>query len=136
MAAGMAKTQIIGNLGADPEVKFTASGTPVCNMRVAVTTREKKGTEWADETTWYGVVAFGKLGELCGQHLAKGRQVYADGKLRINEWTNKAGEKKTTPEIIASDVVFLGKKEGGEGATPPAKTTSSSKNDDADSIPF
>lgn len=118
--AGLAKMTLIGNLGSDPELKTTGNGTQVCNMRVAVS--EKRKGE--DVTQWFGVVAFGKTGELAMQYLKKGSKAYFEGPFSSREWTTKEGEKRTQLEVVANTILFLdGKKDGApamakESATP------------------
>ena len=135
MAGGMAKTSLIGNLGKDPELKFTGGGTAVCNMRVAVTEKVKKGDEWVDGTTWFGVVCFGKLAENVSKFCKKGKQIYADGRLQIREWQDKEGKTRTDVEVVASSVLFLGG--GGERTEKPeaAKESDAAPFSD-DQIPF
>lgn len=127
MATGFVKVSLIGNLGKDPEVRFTAGGTAVCNMRVACTERAKaKDGTWEDRTEWVGVVAFGKTAENAGQYLAKGRQVYVEGRLQTREWNDKEGNKRFSTEVLANQVLFIGGggagKDGGsvKVAPPPA----------------
>lgn len=125
MAAGMVKVTLIGNLGKDPEVKFTASGTAVCNLRVACTERVRsKDGNWEDHTEWVSLVCFGKTAENAGQYLAKGRQIYAEGRLQTREWTDKDGNKRYSTEVLANQVLFLGggrEGAGAEGRPPPAR---------------
>jgi single-strand DNA-binding protein len=104
------KCQIIGNLGADPETRTTGGGAQVCNLRVAVNERVKKGDTWADQTEWFRVVCFGKTAENCAKYLRKGRQVYVEGRLKTNTWKDKEGVERKTTEIVAFDVKFLGGK--------------------------
>lgn len=105
--AGVNKVIILGNLGRDPEVRFTQGGSAVCNLSVAVGERVKKGETWEDHTEWFRVVAFGKTAENCGQFLQKGKQVYVEGKLRQREY-EKDGQKQRSTEVVADSVVFLG----------------------------
>lgn len=102
------KVILIGNLGADPEIRYTQSGTAVANMRIATNESwtDKQGNR-QDRTEWHRVVAWGKTGELCAEYLAKGRSVYLEGRLQTREWTNKEGQKQWTTEIVAEKVVFL-----------------------------
>jgi len=123
MASGFVRVTLIGNLGKDPEVRFTAGGTAVANLRVACTERAKsKSGEWEDRTEWVSLVCFGKTAENAGQYLAKGRQIYAEGRLQTREWTDKEGTKRYSTEVIANQVLFLGSREGGgagaEGGAP------------------
>lgn len=109
MSSGFVKVSLVGNLGADPEVKHTASGTAIANMRIACNERVKgKGGEWEEKVEWVNVVCFGKTAESAGQYLAKGRQVYAEGRMQTREWTDKAGNKRFTTEVVAFTVLFLG----------------------------
>ena len=119
MGAGFVKVSLIGNLGKDPDVRFTAGGTAVANLRVACTERVKgKDGNWEDRTEWVPVVCFGKTAENAGQYLAKGRQVYAEGRLQTREWTDQSGNKRYTTEVIAFQLLFLGGagERGGAGA--------------------
>jgi single-strand DNA-binding protein len=111
--AGFAKVSLVGNLGKDPEVRFTAGGTAVANLRVACTERVKVKDEWKDTTEWVSLVCFGKTAENAGQYLQKGRQVYAEGRLQTREWNDKDGNKRYSTEVICNQVLFLG---GGDGA--------------------
>jgi single-strand DNA-binding protein len=105
---GINKVILIGNLGADPEIRYTASNQPVANLRVATnevwTDRDGKRQE---RTEWHRVIAWGRLAEVCKEHLAKGRQVYVEGKLQTREW-EKDGQRHQTTEVVASHVEFLG----------------------------
>lgn len=115
--------QFIGNLGRDPETRYTPSGEAVCNFSVGVgwKTKEKSGTEWVRCS------AFGKLAEICAEYLTKGKQVYIAGSMSTREWTDKDGVKKYTTEIRLNQMQMLGSKEG-ETRTRDA--------DSDDSIPF
>lgn len=102
------KVIIIGNLGADPEVRFTPGGQAVANFRIATS------ESWADKngqkqerTEWHRVVVWGKLAELCGEYLKKGRQCYVEGKIQTREW-DKDGVKTYVTEVVANEVLFLG----------------------------
>jgi len=106
--ASLNKVMIIGNLGSEPEMRFTPNGNPVTSFRVATnrvyTTPEGERKE---ETEWFAVVAWGKLAEQCNQFLTKGRLVYAEGRLHTNTWESQDGQKHYRTEIIASRVTFL-----------------------------
>jgi single-strand DNA-binding protein len=114
MAGGINKVILIGNLGADPEVRFTASGQAVANFRIATSESwtDKTSGQKQERTEWHRIVVWGKLGELCGEYLKKGRQAYVEGRLQTREWTDKEGKKNYTTEIVAQAVQFLG---GGGG---------------------
>ena len=120
MARGLNKVQIIGNLGADPEMRYTPSGSAVTNFRVAVS-RNRRGTDgnMIDETEWFRCVAWDtpsyKLAEICNEYLRKGRQVYVEGRLQSRKYTDKDGVERTSVEIVVNDMVLIGgREEGGE----------------------
>jgi single-strand DNA-binding protein len=110
MAGGSVnKVILIGHLGADPEVRYTPSGTPVANFRIAT------GESWTDKqgqrqerTEWHRIVAWNKTAELVGEYLSKGRQVYIEGRLQTRQWDDRDGNKRYTTEIVANQVTFLG----------------------------
>lgn len=124
--ASVNKAIIVGNLGRDPEVKYTPSGTAVTNFSVATTDRwrDKDGNN-QERTEWHRVVAFDKLGEVCGEYLAKGRAVYVEGNIRTRSWDDREGNKRYTTEIVARTVQFLSPRGEGErrgsGGAPPAE---------------
>jgi single-strand DNA-binding protein len=115
--AGINKVIIIGNLGGDPEVRYTPSGSAVANFNVATSEswKDKNTGEKKERTEWHRIVVWGKLGELCGEYLSKGRQVYVEGRLQTRSYDDKDGVKRYMTEIIATDVQFLGSKESGGG---------------------
>ena len=114
MARGVNKVILVGNLGADPEMKYTPSGTPICTFRLATseTFKDRDGNQ-QERTEWHRVVAWAKLAEICGQYLAKGRQVYIEGSIRTRSWDDAEGNKRFMTEIVARDVQFLGGGAGG-----------------------
>lgn len=116
MAGGVNKAILIGNLGADPEVRFTPGGQAVANFRIATSEswNDKNGQK-QERTEWHRIVVWGKLAELCGEYLAKGRQCYVEGRLQTREWTDKEGKKNYTTEVVANSVVFLGGRDGAGG---------------------
>ncbi len=109
MASGVNKVILIGRLGNDPEVRYTSNGGAVANFNVATNESwvDKAGAK-QERTEWHRVVVWGKLGELCGQYLSKGRQAFVEGRLQTREWTDKEGHKKYTTEIVAQNIQFLG----------------------------
>lgn len=115
--AGINKVIIIGNLGGDPEVRYTPNGSAVANFNVATSEswKDKNTGEKKERTEWHRIVVWGKLGELCGEYLSKGRQVYLEGRLQTRSYEDKDGVKRYMTEIIATDVQFLGSKEAGGG---------------------
>ena len=107
--AGVNKVILIGRLGADPEVRYTNSGTPVANFRMATSVNfTDKNGEKTERTEWHRIVAFGRLGEICGEYLAKGKQVYIEGRLQTREWEDREGNKRRTTEIVATTMQMLG----------------------------
>jgi single-strand DNA-binding protein len=112
--ASLNKVQIIGNLGRDPEVRYTPNGNAVCNVSVA-TTRQWKNKESGDkqeETEWHRVVFYDRLAEIAGEYLKKGRSVYVEGRLKTRKWTDKEGKEQYTTEVIATEMQMLGGREG------------------------
>ena len=112
--AGINKVILIGNLGADPEMRYTASGTAVAKFRIATTEKftDRQGNR-QERTEWHRVTAWGKLAENCGQYLAKGKQVYIEGKIRSDTWEQE-GVKRYSYEIIADTMQMLGQGRGPE----------------------
>lgn len=108
MAAGLNKITVIGNLGKDPEVRFTQGGTAVCTMRIGVTERRKEGESYKDHTEWFSIICFGKTAETAGQYLKKGRQIYAEGRLQTRNWEDREKQTRTSVEIVANQIIFLG----------------------------
>jgi single-strand DNA-binding protein len=108
--ASVNKVILLGNLGADPELRYTNSGTAVANFRMATNERwsDKNGTA-QERTEWHNIVAWGKLAEICGQYLQKGKQVYIEGKIRTRQWQDQQGQKRYSTEVVASNMVMLGR---------------------------
>jgi len=115
MARGINKVIIVGNLGADPETRYTTSGTAITSLSIATSESwtDKQSGEKQERTEWHRVKMFGKLAEIAGEYLKKGRQVYIEGSLRTDKYTDKNGVEKYSTDIIASDMQMLGG--GGEG---------------------
>jgi single-strand DNA-binding protein len=122
--AGVNKAIIIGNLGRDPEIRYMSDGTAVANFSLATSEgwTDKNSGERKEKTEWHRIVVWGKLAEICGQYLSKGRQVYIEGRLQTREWDDKDGIKRYTTEIVANNMVMLGSKAdaggGFQGGTP------------------
>jgi single-strand DNA-binding protein len=115
--ASVNKVILIGNLGRDPEVRYTPNGSAVCNLGIATTRnwKSKESGERQEETEWHRVVLFDRLAEIAGEYLKKGRPVYIEGRLRTRKWTDKDGAEKYTTEIYAESMQLLGGREGGGG---------------------
>src|SRR5215471_11641631 len=115
------KVILVGNLGKDPEVKYTASGIPVARFSLATSERSKdQSGEFQERTEWHSIVAWQRLAEIVGEFVSKGSKVYVEGKLQTSEWKDRlSGEKKYRTEIVAKDLVLLGSREKGNGVRPP-----------------
>ncbi len=109
MARDLSKVMVIGRLGADPELRYTAQGTAVAQMRLAVNRRTRAGAEGEqrEETDWFTVVAWERLAETCSQYLAKGSRVYFEGRLQNRSWDGQDGQKRYATEIVANDMIML-----------------------------
>jgi single-strand DNA-binding protein len=135
------KVILVGNLGRDPELKYTPSGTAVANFTIATNEnwKDKEGQK-QEHTEWHRVVAFGKLAEICGEHLRKGKQVYVEGAIRSRTYKDREGAEKTAMEIRLDTMVMLGRLEGprpgaSEGAGPKEVAEKEPEFND-DDIPF
>ena len=115
--ASVNKVIIIGNLGRDPEVRYTATGAAICNVAIATSRswKDKTSGERQEETEWHRVVFFDRLAEIAGEYLKKGKSVYVEGRLKTRKWTDKDGAEKYTTEIIAAEMTMLGGREDGAG---------------------
>lgn len=136
--SGVNKVILLGRLGADPEVRYTAGGMAVAkfNLATSETWKDKDGSK-QEKTEWHRVVAFGKLGETCGEYLSKGKQVYVEGKLQTRSWEDKEGVKKYTTEVNVSNMVMLGSGSGeGGGKEVAASSEPQSFGSSEDDIPF
>lgn len=151
---GINKVILIGNLGQDPEVRYTANQSAVANVRIATSEswKDKATGEQKEQTEWHSVVFFGRLAEIVSEYLKKGSQVYVEGRLRTRKWQDKEGQDRYTTEIVADEMQMLGGRGGGmdRGAeapsrsAPPARTAAagsgaksgSSVEDFDDDIPF
>lgn len=118
MARGINKVILVGNLGADPEVRYTAGGTAVANLSLATSEQwtDKQSGQKQERTEWHRVKLFGRLAEIAGEYLKKGRQVYIEGSLRTDKYTDKQGVERYSTDIIASDLQMLGGKDAGDSS--------------------
>ena len=139
------KVILVGRLGRDPELRYTASGTPVANFSLATDERWGKGGETQKKAEWHNVVVWSKLAEICNQYLTKGRLVFIEGRLQTRDWEDKDGNQRRTTEVVASDMKMLGGRRDGEtpvGQTVPAETKGPESANDMevgitdDDIPF
>jgi single-strand DNA-binding protein len=149
--ASLNKVLLIGNLGADPEMRYMPSGDAIANLRIATSEKFKdKNGDKQERTEWHRVALFGKLGEIAGQYLKKGSSVYIEGRIQTRKWQDKEGQDRYTTEIVATDMRMLGGRSGGmadmdsEGSrsggavktSAPASSGGSGFDDFADDIPF
>ncbi|MBN1291991.1 MAG: single-stranded DNA-binding protein [Candidatus Latescibacteria bacterium] len=108
MARGLNKAMLIGNLGADPEIKYSASGTAIANLRLATAEKRKnRDGEWEDITEWHRVVMFGKQAETCKDYLKKGSKIFVEGRIQTRSWDDQNGQKHYATEIIGNNFIFL-----------------------------
>ncbi len=112
MAKGINKAILVGNLGNDPDMRYTAGGAAVANISIATAEswKDKTTGEQQERTEWHRVVGFGRLAEIMGQYLKKGSQVYIEGRIQTRKWTNKEGHDQYTTEIVANEMQMLGGK--------------------------
>jgi single-strand DNA-binding protein len=136
--AGVNKVILVGNLGADPEIRYTPSGTAVANFRIATSENwTNKEGQRETRTEWHRIVTFGKLAEICGEYLSKGKQVYIEGRIQTRQWDDKEGVKRYTTEIVANTMQMLGRPgdqpQAPEGEPPQAEEPAPPEMDD---VPF
>ena len=115
--ASVNKVILVGNLGRDPETRYTTSGDAVTNIRLATTdTWKDKSGEKQERTEWHNIVFYGRQAEIAGEYLKKGRQIYVEGRLQTRKWQDKEGQDRYTTEIIADRMQMLGSREGGSAS--------------------
>ena len=125
------KVVIVGHIGADPETRFTPSGTAVANFNLATNeSRKSSEGEYRDHTEWHSCVLFGKRAEFAGEYLKKGQLVYLEGRLQTRSWEDDSGTKKYKTEVVGNEITMLGKKVGTGSASQEGKDTSD------DDLPF
>jgi single-strand DNA-binding protein len=130
MSRGLNKVMIIGNLGKDPEMRYTPSGRPVTTFTVATSRSwNTSDGERRTETEWFNVIAWGGLAEICNQYLTKGQQVYIDGRLQSRSWNDNDGNHHTSVEVVANEMIMLGNRQSSDDQTNEAQL-------DEDEFPF
>ena len=136
--ASVNKVILVGNLGRDPEVRYTQSGTPVANFTMATTDRwsDQSSGEKKERTEWHRIVVWGKQAEIAGEYLRKGRQVYVEGSLQTREWTDRDGNKRYTTEVKAQLFQMLGRRQDGEIAQGGQAVAEPDPKIEEDDIPF
>ena len=141
MSNGLNKVLIIGNLGNDPEIKYTQSGSPVANLSIATSERwkDKNSGEQKEQVEWHRVVLFSRLAEIAEQYLKKGSKVFVEGKLQTRDWEDSEGKKRYTTEIIAREMSMLDSRQAAENSQQPKSDPSGEgKSDESfeEDIPF
>ncbi len=137
MSRGLNKVTIIGNLGRDPEMKYTQTGTAVTNFTVAVSrTRKGQDGQSVDETEWFRVVAWEKLAETCNEYLSKGSKVYIEGRLQSRKYTGTDGQERTSVEIVANEMLMLDSKSDSQARERVAVAAAPAAEEDDSGVPF
>lgn len=123
MAKGINKVIIVGNLGKDPEVRYSANGAAIANLTIATSEQwtDKQSGQKQEKTEWHRVVMFNRLGEIAGEYLKKGSQVYIEGKLQTRKWQDNNGQDRYTTEIVANEMQMLGGRSGGGADFNPSQ---------------
>lgn len=132
MSVSFNQWTITGNLGKDPDIRYTPQGTPICDFSVAINNRKKIDGEWKDDVLWVKVKVWGKQAESCSQFLSKGRPVLVTGRTSLEKWTGREGQPMTTVVLDATDVKFLG---DGGGARPQGESSEKPRATAAPAIP-
>jgi len=132
------KVMLIGNLGADPELRQTTSGTSVCEMRIATNESwfDKQANERKDRVEWHRVIVWGASGENCAKYLSKGSKAYVEGRIQTREWQDQSGNKRYTTEIVANSVQFLSTRGSAGGGSHAPSGGGGSQQFNDDEIPF
>ena len=139
MSRGLNKVMVIGHLGKDPEMRYTPSGRPVTTFSVAVSRSWNTADgERRSETEWFNIVAWGNLAEICKQYLHKGQQVYIEGRLQTRRWEDKEGQKHTSVEVVANEMMMLGDRRDNSGQSQESDETDDQGEPvaDEDEFPF
>jgi len=122
MARGLNKVLLIGNLGADPEIKYSANGNAIANLRLATTEgRKNRDGEWEDVTEWHKVVIFGKLAETCKDYLRKGSKIFIEGRIQTNSWEDQSGQKRYSTEVVGYSLLMLDSRSQDSSGGPPQR---------------
>jgi len=136
--ANLNKVMIIGNVGTDPEMRFTPNGNPVTSFRVATSRVFQSEGQRKQETEWFTVTCWNKLAESCNQYLTKGKRAYVEGRLRTRAWEGQDGQKRTQVEIVAERVLFLDRQttKGGPETEGSASAPATEESVEAEDLPF
>ena len=140
MSRDLNKIQLIGRLGTDPEMRFTPSGKPVTEFRLAVNRRRRGGENEQSETDWFTVIFWDRLAEIADQYLTKGTRVFIEGRLQIRRYQNREGQDRTAVEVVGNDMIILSPRgergEGGREFNPGEPPDTERREDDFDDVPF
>ncbi len=137
MSRGLNKVMIIGHLGRDPEMRYTPSGKPVTTFSVATSRSwNTSNGERRSETEWFNVVAWGSLAEICNQYLHKGERVYIEGRLQTRKWEDDDGNKRSTVEVVAKEMIMLSDRKKKDGDDEPEESFADEGFDEEDEFPF
>tara|TARA_B100000902_G_scaffold384122_1_gene423878 strand:- start:14 stop:436 length:423 start_codon:yes stop_codon:yes gene_type:complete len=140
MSNGLNKVLILGNLGADPDIKYTQAGSPVANLSVATSEswKDKTTNEKVEKVEWHRVVVFGRLAEIAEQYLKKGSKIFVEGKLQTRDWEDSEGKKRYTTEVIAREMTMLDSKGDSNASSSQASNSATKKDNDKfeEDIPF
>ena len=140
MSNGLNKVLILGNLGADPDIKYTQAGSPVANLSVATSEswKDKTTNEKVEKVEWHRVVVFGRLAEIAGDYLKKGSKIFVEGKLQTRDWEDSEGKKRYTTEVIAREMTMLDSKGDSDASSSQASNSDPKQDNDKfeEDIPF
>tara|TARA_Y100000768_G_scaffold362775_1_gene321858 strand:+ start:384 stop:806 length:423 start_codon:yes stop_codon:yes gene_type:complete len=140
MSNGLNKVLILGNLGADPDIKYTQAGSPVANLSVATSEswKDKTTNEKVEKVEWHRVVVFGRLAEIAGDYLKKGSKIFVEGKLQTRDWEDSEGKKRYTTEVIAREMTMLDSKGDSNASSTQASNSAPKQDNDKfeEDIPF
>ena len=137
MARGVNKVILVGNCGKDPETRYMPSGGAVTNISIATSEswKDKQSGETKERTEWHNIVFFNRLGEIAGEYLKKGSQIYVEGSLRTRKWQDKSGQDRYTTEIVASEMQMLGSRGGGDSYAPAQAQNQPASNQQSNNQP-
>lgn len=137
MAGSLNKVMLIGNVGRDPEMRYTPSGTPVTSFSVACgRVRISQDGERREETEWFNIVAWNKLAETVNQYLTKGQKVYVEGRLQTRSWEGQDGQKRSRTEVVANTLIFLSPKQRPAGTEEGSSTFDDMEDSSVEDLPF